>query len=188
MKARARLLERVALFALALSVLVSAPIAAQQLSPTVIAIVDYEKIRRDSLAFRDIREQLKQRSQLYQEEINKQEQGLRIANQEITRQQTILAPDAFDQKRREFETQVSQVQLSAQTRKRELDEAQDRSYREVGTALRDVIAELSRERGFNVVLGRNQVMYADKSINISDEVLARLNQRLPTVRVPEAGN
>ena len=164
------------------------PVRSQEFAPTVVAIVNYQRILEESSATRAIKEQLLQRRQLYQEEITKQEQGLRQADQDLSRQRAILAPDAFSQKRREFEAKVAEVQLGAQTRKRELDEAWDYSVREVQSALRAIIAELAEERGFNVVLGRSQVMYADAAYNISDEVLARLNERLPTVTVPVSTN
>ena len=163
-------------------------VTAQDFSPTVVAIVDYQRILEESSATRAIKEQLLQRRQLYQNEITKQEQGLRQADQDLSRQRAILAPDAFAQKRREFEAKVAEVQLGAQTRKKELDEAWDYSVREVQTALRAIIAELAKERGFNLVLGRSQVMYADSKYSISDEVLARLNERLPTVSVPDSTN
>ncbi len=50
----------------------------------------------------------------------------------------------------------------------------------------EIISELAGQRGFNLVLPRQQVVYSDVALNISDEVLLRLDERLPKVAVPLA--
>ncbi|MFQ5958065.1 MAG: OmpH family outer membrane protein [Alphaproteobacteria bacterium] len=161
---------------------------AQQSPQANIAILDYQRILRDSAAAVDIRAQIERQRQFYQEEITEQEQELRAADQELGRQRAILSTEAFAQKRREFEERVTKVQRGVQTRKRELDQAYDYGLKQVQVALLEIISELAGQRGFNLVLARQQVVFSDKALNISDEVLLRLNERLPKVAVPLAQN
>jgi len=67
-----------------------------------------------------------------------------------------------------------------------LEEASALGLKEVEKALAVIIADLAKTRGFNMVLARRQIMFADRALNISDEVLTRLNERLPNVKVPLA--
>lgn len=177
--------------ATALAVAVAAavpPAAAQEVPSARIAIIDYQRLLQESSAAQDIREQLDERRQVYQDEITQQEQELRAADQELARQRAILSPEAFAQKRREFEARVAEVQRQVQARKRELDQAYDTGLKEVQRELVGIIADLSDARDFNLVLSRQQIVFADNALNISDEVLALLNQRLPTVEVPLSQN
>jgi Skp family chaperone for outer membrane proteins len=100
-----------------------ADVFAEATPPARIAILEFQRILRDSAAATDIKVQVDQRRQVYQNEITRQEQELREAEQELIRQATILAPEALTQKRREFEARVAEVQKGMQTRKRELDQA-----------------------------------------------------------------
>ncbi len=167
---------------------IAADALAQQIPQTRVAILDYQRILRDSAAAVDIRAQIERQRKIYQEEITKQEQELRAADQELGRQRAILSSEAFTQKRREFEERVAEVQRGVQTRKRELDQAYDYGIKQVQGALVEIIAELAEEHGFNLVLSRQQVVFADTSLNVSDEVLLRLNERLSNVVVPLAQN
>ncbi len=165
-----------------------ADIFAQVTPPAKIAIVEMQRVIRNSAAATDIKIQVDKRRQVYQNEITKQEQELREAQQELSRQATILAPEALAQKRREIEARVAEVQSGMQTRKRELDQAYAYGMKEVHRALTVVIAELAKERGFNLVLLRGNILFADNSLIITDEALRRLNAQLPTVKVPLVQN
>ena len=109
-------------------------------------------------------------------------------NQELVRQRSILAANAFAQKRREFEAKVAEVQRVVQARKKDLDGAYEYGVKQIQGAVIDIIAELSAIHGFNLVLSRQQIVFADSALNISEEVLLRLNERLPRVEVPVAQN
>ena len=45
------------------------------------------------------------------------------------------------------------------------------------------LQELIKERGFNVVLDRKQIVATDPSLEVTDEVMARVNKRLPSIKV-----
>ncbi len=178
------------LAALAAAGVAGAPIraAAQEIPTAKVAIFDSQRVLRESAAAIDIRAQIERQRQIYQEAITKQEQDLRATDQELSRQRTILAPDAFATKRREFDARVTKFQREVQARFRGLDQAYDFGIKQVRQVLATIIEELSKERGFTLVLSRRQVIYADDSLDISGEVLVRLNQRLPTVEVPLTNN
>ena len=165
---------------------------AQDIPPAKIAVLDTQKILRNSSAAAGIRVQVKQQREIYQDEFARQERELRAAEEELTRQRTILSSEAFIQKRREFAARVAAVERGVEARKRELDQAYGTGIKQVERALAGIIAELAKERRFNLVLSRTRVqavvLYADSALNISDEVLLRLNERLPSVKVPLAQN
>ncbi len=185
-----RVLGLVTIVALAVAASAAVPpdAAAQEHPETKVAILDFQRILRESAAAVDIRAQIERQRQIYQEEITKQEQELRTIDQELGRQRAILSTEAFAQKRREFEERVAEVQQGTQKRKRELDQAYDYGLKQVRGALGEIISELAGQRGFNLVLPRQQVVYSDAALNISDEVLLRLNERLPKVVVPLTQN
>ncbi len=166
--------------------------AAQEIPTAKIAVLDTQKILRNSSAAAGIRDQVKQQREIYQDEFARQERELRAAEEELTRQRTILSSEAFALKRREFAARVAAVERGVETRKRELDQAYGTGIKQVERALASIITELAKEHGFNLVLSRTRVqrvvLYADSALNISDEVLLRLNKRLPSVKVPLAQN
>ncbi len=162
----------------------SAEAQAQALPESRIAVLNYQLIQKNSTAMIDIQTQIEKRRKTYQVEISQQEKELRADDQELVRQRTVLSADAFALKRREFEAKVAQVQRQVQDRKRELDQAFEYGMNQVQLVINEIILELSREKNFNLVLSRQQIIFVDETFNISQDIIRILNERLPLVQVP----
>jgi outer membrane protein len=161
------------------------PVSAQKLPPAVAAVIDYQRILRDAAAARSIREQIEVRRMAYQEEISREEKRLHEADKAFAKQRSLLTADAFAEKRREFEEDVAAVQRLVQERRRALDGVSAAALNEVKTALIDVVTGIAEERGFNLVLPSSDVLFFARKIDLTDEVLAKLDAKLPDVKVPE---
>ena len=173
--------------ALLAAVLVAArthEVRAQKLPTTVAAVIDYQRILNEAAAARSIREQIDVRRKAYQEEIGKEEQRLHEADREFARQRSLLTPEAFAEKRRDFEREVAEVQRMVQERRRELDSASAIALKQVQDALIEVVTSIAEERGFNLVLPSSEVLFFARKIDLTEEVLTKLNDRLPDVQVP----
>ena len=182
----ARQLLAALLLALALAgVGVPGAARAQQLPAAVAAVIDYQRILRDAAAARSIRDQIEVRRKAYQEEISKEEQRLHEADKAFAKQRSVLTPEAFADKRREFEQEVAEVQRMVQERRRALDDASAIALNEVKKALIEVVTSIADERGFNLVLPSSEVLFFSRRIDLTEEVLAKLDAHLPDVRVPQ---
>ena len=185
-----------ALFLCALFVwpLATLPVTAQQTEErkgtirVKMAVIDIEAIRREAAAVKEIRAQFKQYDKALQADVQKEDQELRNAQQALTRQRAILSPDAFAEERRTFEQRVVKLQRAVQGRKRELDRALNDAMFKVQKALNKVVVELAQEHGFTLLLRKDQTVLVAKPLEITDLVLQRLNEQLPSVQVSEPGN
>ncbi len=158
------------------------PAAAQQVAP-VIMVVDIQMVLQESTAAKAIQRQIDGQRETYQKETAAQEERLRTAEQELNKQRTVLSADAFAQKRREFEKQVGDVQRNVQTRRRALDQASQEAMNQVRSAAFEIVTSLASERKATVVLPRHQVLLVEKSLDVTETVMERLNKKLPTVQV-----
>ncbi len=156
-------------------------LAADAVGPAVVGVVDVQTILRDSTAMKSIQSQVEEKRGLYQNDISGQEKRLRDQEQELKRQQPVLAADAFEAKRRDFEAQVSAVQRDMQERRKVLDQAYGEGLKVVQKELTAIIAGIAKERGFTLVLPAGQTLYAEPALAITDEALKRLNKKLPNV-------
>lgn len=160
-------------------------VAAQQLPTTIAAVIDYQRILRDALAARSIREQIETRRKAYQEEISKEEQRLHAAEKELAKQRSLLTPEALTEKRRGFESEVADVQRLVQDRRRQLDNLSAEALNEVRKALIEIVTGIADERGFNLVLPSSEVLFFARQIDLTDEVLSQLDAKLPEVEVSQ---
>jgi len=163
--------------------IIAAPAYAQQ----NIAVVDIQRIMRESNATKSITDQIEKQRTTYQQEITKQENDLRNAEQELNKQRTIISPEAFAERRRAFEQRVGNLQRDVQNRKRELDKSLNGATITVQNALRDIIGALVTERKYTLILIKSQTAYNAPEMEVTEEVLKRLNAKLPSVKVPPPG-
>lgn len=159
------------------------PVAA----PTAAVVVDYQRILRDSNAAQSIRDQIEARRRIYQEEIAREEKRLHELDRSLAEQRDKkeLSTQQLADRRRDLEQQVAAAQRKVQQRRRHLDDVQAAALVEVRKALIDIIGKLAESRGFNLVLPSSEVLMFAPALDVTEPVLAQLNERLPSVKVPE---
>ena len=153
-----------------------------------LAVLDVQKILRDSSAMKNIREQVIKYGSTFEKEIEKERNEIRSTNQELARQRTILSPDAFAEKRRLFEEKVVGVQRLVQQRQRELDASRNKAMAEVNKVYTEIVAKLAAERNLAVILRKVQTVFTVGTLDVTQEVLSRLNKKLPTVKIDKPGS
>ena len=152
-----------------------------------VAIIDVQVILVDAKAVKNIREQITKFGTQFEEEIEKERNEIRTANQELARQRTILSPEAFAEKRRKFEQRVVKVQRLVQQRQRELDKSRNEAMIVLNKAYTEIVWKIAKELNLAVILRKNQTAYAVPSLDITRKVLTRLDEKLPTVKVSKPG-
>ena len=159
---------------------VALPAAAQD-KPIKIAIIDIDAIRLHAAVVKDIRSQIVKFRKVYQATIQKEEEELRNANQELARKRAILTPEAYAEERRKFERRLADVQRMVQTRKQDLDKAQGDAMSKVEGILNGIVLEMAKEKGLDLILRKNQTVLGAKSLHITKEVLDLLDKKLPSL-------
>jgi Skp family chaperone for outer membrane proteins len=174
---------RAPLVALAAAVwlLAGAAVSAQDLVVEEIGVVDLQKILRDSVAAKGVRDRVEKKQEAYRGEIAAQENGLRTEQEELQRQRTVLAPEVFATREEEFNNKVEALQRDVVDRNKELEEALAYGMQQVQSSALNIIAELADQRGFALVLDKSQVLLVAKEMDFSAEVITLLNERLPSV-------
>ncbi len=161
-----------------------APAAGGKVPPAVIAVIDIQRIMRDASAHKGARQQLEQFRNSFQAEMAKEDEKLRAEDQELVRQRSILTPEVWDQRRQAFQTKVIEVQRRVQERSQAVDKSMAGVREQIAQQVVKILEELGGERGFNMVLDRSQMhVIIGDNIDLTVEVLKRLDQRLPSVKV-----
>jgi len=152
-----------------------------------IAIIDLVAIRRQASAVQDVNKQMGAFNKSFQDEVKKEEDALRAANQELAKKRAILAPEAFAQERRNFEQKVVDVQRKVQEHKRALGKSRSDAMVVVENELNKIIEGIAKENNLHLVLRRDLTILVSHRLDITAEVLKRLDAALPNVKVAAPG-
>jgi outer membrane protein len=151
------------------------------------AVIDTEVIRRNSRAFKDIRAQITKYRKAIQADIQKDEEALRSANEELARKRAILAPETFAEERRQFEERLVQVQRTVQKRKKGLERVGLEAVRKVEAVLNKIITEVAKEQSLGLILRKAQTVLVATELDVTPNVLKRLDTALPSLKVSDPG-
>ncbi len=148
-----------------------------------VGVIDTQAVLKESLARRSIRAQIDKHSAIYKQEISRRENELRKAESELSRQRTLFSADAFKQRRAALDRRYADLQRYAQGRKRLVNRAVGKAMRQVQTKVFSVAAELSKEKKIAMIFSHAALVYSMPQLDLTKEVLKRLNATLPTVKV-----
>jgi outer membrane protein len=153
------------------------------LPPAVIAVVDMQRILEESLGAKSVQQQIEAQRAKFQSEISGEEGDLRQAEKDLVKLRDTVAPDVYADKEQQLRQRFVGVERHVQTRRKALDQAFTDSMNVVRKSLLDIVGAIAGERGCNMVIVKQQAIWSDKSMDITSEVLARLNKDLPSVPV-----
>ena len=156
---------------------------AQEIPVPKIGVIDVQKVLRDSKAAKSVRPEFDKMRKAFQKRVSEQEQQLRQAEQELTRQRAILAPEAFSQKRRSLSEEARRAQNSVKERRRQLDRAFKDTKNEILKNLVMVARQVAKAKKLNMLLEKQFVFLSVKTMDVTNEVIARLDKRLPKLAV-----
>lgn len=174
-----------ALAVLAAAIPAAAP--AQKLNSAVIAIVDTDRIMQSCTACVAARTQLQ--AQVTQVQQRAQQLGAPLDTEQKSLQTAISAlggkqPDAALTSRiQALQTKQTQAQQELAGRQRTLQSTQAHVNQQIGQRLGPILNSVMASRGASVVLDKNNTLAASASIDVTADVLAQLNQQLPSVSV-----
>ncbi len=161
----------------------STNVSAQTLEDPHIAVVDVQRVLTDAKASKSVQPDIDNLRKEFQNKVRDEERALREAEQQLAQQRAILAPDAFAQKRREFADKASEAQQIVQERRKNLDRAFNATRSVIIQNLALVTQEIAKERKLNIVLDKKFTFMSANSLDITSEVIARLDKKLPRVKI-----
>jgi len=161
------------------------PAAPRALPPkgTDIVVIDIGTIERSSSVHRSYRQQEERQRTAQQTEEIKLDNELRAADQELAQQRTILSPEAFNQRRRDLEKRIADTTQGVQNRRKELGDTFGAAFNRIQAAIGEVVKEIAAENDYKVVLARAVVVVSQDNVDITDEVVNRLNKKMPSITV-----
>ncbi|WP_416896640.1 MAG: OmpH family outer membrane protein [Minwuia sp.] len=167
------------------AVLAAAPGAsfAQQMPNAVVAVMDSQRILRDAKAGQSVAKQIKAYIDSFQAVVKQEEDGLRERQQDLRKQSAILSPEAMEQRRLELQKSFNDAQRMVQDRRIAIDKTRQQALEVIKAQILEIIEELQKERKFNLVLDRTSYSWVAAELDITQEIVSRLDKRLPSVKV-----
>lgn len=155
----------------------------QQVAAPVIITVDVQQILRDSLVAKDVQAQMDQRTDRYTKEVTDQENELQRTQEELEKERSTLAPDDFNTKMRDFQRRYDTLDNRVQATRQGLQQSYNDAMTKVENTALQIISDIAAERKANLVVAKAAVLFEAPELDITQEVIKRLDVKLPQVQL-----
>lgn len=148
-----------------------------------VAILDVEEVIKNSSVMKDIQKKVSNKQKEFQKEIDKRQALLQEEDKKLTSKKNILSKEAFEKEQGIFEKKVADLKDFLDKRQNSLKKASLDAMGKVQERVKDIVSDISKERNFNLILPASQTVFYTTEIDISADVLRRLNEKIVKVDV-----
>jgi Skp family chaperone for outer membrane proteins len=156
----------------------------QQPPAAVIGIVDIPEIQRVSTAFNQVREEIEKRRARLNDDLQREQNSWREAQQQLANQRAAMPPDALRDRERGLQDRITDSQRIFRERSRAIEQAAQQALVEIEQALGNVIRQVAASRNVNLVVPRTLVIFNDAPFDLTAEVAQQFNRSLRSVTMP----
>jgi outer membrane protein len=148
-----------------------------------IAVIDAEKVLKESLAMNDIQNKVVKKQEEYQKEVNKKQTGLEEEKRKIESKKNTLSKEKFAKEEQVFNKKVEDFKVYVEKRQTILQKSSLEAVSKVNEVLKKVVSDIAKEKSFQVVLNNSQAIFYEDSLDISVDVISKLNKAIEKVEV-----
>jgi outer membrane protein len=169
--------------ALAVFALSATPVLADPPQAKIV-VLDRAAILQFSKVGQDIARQMQTYANQAKADLQAQGRALQKEGQALQQQVAILAPDVKQKRLEAFQAKERSLQSVAARKDEQLKAGFSQARATMETTLGPILQQLVKERGANLVLDKQAVVFANTSgFDITGEAINRLNQKLPAIKV-----
>ncbi len=180
------LLSRAIMLGLLVAVFATAPASAAENHPQVALVVDVQRVLDQSEAAKGVQKQIDLQRGQFQADTEKEENQLRQAELELGKAHEHLAAEAYNEREQQLRQKFIAVERHVDMRRKLLDQGFTDAMNVVRDQLLALVQTIAHEKNANLVLVKQQILWADSTLDVTDEVLKRLNKTLPQVTLKPA--
>lgn len=107
-----------------------------------------------------------------QAELDKQQQDLKAAAADLEKQKTVLKPEAYEQKSADLQKKFVDLQQVYVKLERDLAGERTKLIRDILKDAGPKIEQVAKDQGVNLIVDREAVVYADKSVDLTSALNA----------------
>jgi outer membrane protein len=149
-----------------------------------IVVIDRAAIMQFSKVGQDIARQMQTYANQAKADLSAQGRALQNEGRTLQQQVAILAPDVKQKRLDDFRAKEQSLQGAAQRKDDQLKAGFAQARQAMEQNLGPILQQLVKERGANLVLDKQAVVFANASgFDITGEAINRLNQKMPSFKV-----
>lgn len=175
-------MKKALLSVFALLLLVTPLLVAQDTKPLKIGIINMRRVIAESAAGQAAETKVKD---FYQNKRNELQQEMKSLQDEVSQlesQRSVLSQEAYLERANQLQKRELDIQQKSKAAERQFQQMQQEEMQKFFKIAGPIVEAIGVEQGFTMIMdntptGTNQIIYFDKTIDITDLVIERVNAK-----------
>ena len=150
-----------------------------------LGIVDLAEVTRKSFMSKDIARQIDKKRKMFRAEIKKEEGKIREIGENLEKQRDVLSKDKFNEKMQSLRKRTIELQRKVQQRNQEFIKIRAFGTRVFEKERVKALTDVAEKHNFTLILRQREVLVRANFLNITELVIAALNKRKKSYRIPD---
>ncbi|MFT6346679.1 MAG: Skp family chaperone for outer membrane protein [Myxococcota bacterium] len=148
-----------------------------------VAIVDMKTVSEKSEAMKDAYKKISKKKKLFEKEIAVKQKSLEKEGKKIEAKKAILSEKAFEKARDALFSKLQDLESLAESRGKSFEEMILEANDQVSEKFIESVEEIRAEKEYDVVIEKANIIASKDGIDISAEVIERLNKKIKKVNI-----
>ena len=148
-----------------------------------IAVVDLENVLKNCDAMKDAQQKISKKQSTFQKEIDKKQESLEKESKQINAKKSVLSDDAFAKEQDKFSKKIDDLKEVVNSRQESLKKSSLDAISKINDKVKEVVEEIRKEKNLDVILSSASTIYHNDNLDISSDVIARLNKKISKIDV-----
>ncbi|MEN8188945.1 MAG: OmpH family outer membrane protein [Thermodesulfobacteriota bacterium] len=159
----------------AAALLVAAPLRAE----TKIGVMNIQKIMADSEAGKRAKASLEKKAMELQNSFKAEEDALMALKTEIEKKSSVWSEEKKQEKTREYQKKGRELQTRNEDARFEMQKLQEKELAPMLKTLQDLVTSFGKQQGYTIIFdSKAGVLFSDEAIDVSDQLISELNQKM----------
>jgi outer membrane protein len=142
-----------------------------------IGTINIDKISKESKAVADVKSKISKKQDEFQKEVNKKKDELEAEKK------TLEEKKKSEKEIKDFQKKVEDFKSSVEKKQASLKKANAEAMAKIDVVVKEIVTEVAKEKGFSVIIPASQTAFSLENIDVSSEVISKLNNKISKVEV-----
>lgn len=142
-----------------------------------IAVVDFQEALQSVNDGKEVKRKLESLAKKKKEELENQQKDLQTLKDELEKQAPLMKDDVKRKKAMEFQEKLAVFQEAYLASQKELAAKESELGKPIIAKMVKIAEEIAKERGYDLILEKGGVVYAQSDMNLTDELIKRYNTK-----------
>jgi outer membrane protein len=145
--------------------------------------IDFKYILNESKAGKKAQNSLKTKLENGLNRLKEQEKNIQEEEKKIIQQKKLITADEYKKKINGLRNKVSTLQKDRNKLLEDVSKQRTKARNELLKNLNPILKDYMKEKNIRIVLDKKSILLADENLNITDDIMKILNQKLISIKL-----